>query len=197
MAEPTTALTDFLMAAVAVVLAIRIGGFWRYAFLFTASAALFGGIYHSHQSVAVWKITVLSVGLATFFLIGAAANATLTRRAARILMALALVQLITYSVWMMSHDEFIYVIADYGTGLLCTAVLYLIAYRAMPSASKQILGSIAVSAVGAYVQASGLSLHRHFNHNDLYHVIQIVALLLLYRGARASAISRSTEAASE
>jgi hypothetical protein len=27
-------------------------------------------------------------------------------------------------------------------------------------------------------------LHRHFNHNDLYHVIQVAAMLLFYRGAR-------------
>jgi hypothetical protein len=32
------------------------------------------------------------------------------------------------------------------------------------------------------VQMSGFALHRHFNHNDLYHVIQIVALWLLHLG---------------
>ena len=37
---------------------------------------------------------------------------------------------------------------------------------------------------GAMVQASGFRLHEHFNHNDLYHVIQMVALVLLYRGAK-------------
>ena len=40
--------------------------------------------------------------------------------------------------------------------------------------------------VSAYVrgepEARRLALHRHFNHNDLYHVIQIVALYLFYRG---------------
>jgi hypothetical protein len=34
------------------------------------------------------------------------------------------------------------------------------------------------------VQASGVTLHRHFNHNDLFHVIQIGATLVFYRGAR-------------
>jgi hypothetical protein len=34
------------------------------------------------------------------------------------------------------------------------------------------------------VQASGFRLHEHFNHNDLYHVIQTAAVLLLYRGAK-------------
>jgi hypothetical protein len=34
------------------------------------------------------------------------------------------------------------------------------------------------------VQATGLAPHPNFNHNDLYHVIQIAAMVLLYRGAR-------------
>ena len=50
--------------------------------------------------------------------------------------------------------------------------------------------------VAAYVQASRLTLHRNFNFNDLYHVIQIVSLFLLYRGARASPIRASTASAS-
>jgi hypothetical protein len=36
----------------------------------------------------------------------------------------------------------------------------------------------------AGVQASGYTLQRNFNHNDLYHVIQTAAMLLFYIGAR-------------
>jgi uncharacterized protein DUF6962 len=39
-----------------------------------------------------------------------------------------------------------------------------------------------VSVIGGAVQASGFDLHPHFNHNDLYHVIQIAAMVLFYRG---------------
>jgi hypothetical protein len=38
--------------------------------------------------------------------------------------------------------------------------------------------------LAAAVQASGFALHRHFNHNDLYHVVQIAAMVLFYTGAR-------------
>ena len=44
------------------------------------------------------------------------------------------------------------------------------------------LAGVAVSVMGALVQASGFALHAHFNHNDLYHVIQIGAMFLFYRG---------------
>ena len=46
--------------------------------------------------------------------------------------------------------------------------------RALPA------GALAAAAA----QASGFDLHRHFNHNDLYHVVQIAAMVIFYRGAR-------------
>jgi hypothetical protein len=45
------------------------------------------------------------------------------------------------------------------------------------------LWGVSVSVLAAVVQQSGWSLHQHFNHNDLYHVIQAVGVWLLYRGA--------------
>jgi hypothetical protein len=46
------------------------------------------------------------------------------------------------------------------------------------------VAGVAVSIAAAAVQASGLDLHQHFNHNDLYHLVQLGALLLYYRGVR-------------
>ena len=43
--------------------------------------------------------------------------------------------------------------------------------------------AIGVSVAGLLVLVSKLSLHRHFNHNDLYHVIQMFGLYALFRGA--------------
>jgi hypothetical protein len=48
-----------------------------------------------------------------------------------------------------------------------------------------------VSVLAALVQQSGLTLHRNFNHNDLYHVIQLVALWLLYRGGKLTSPSKA------
>ena len=49
-----------------------------------------------------------------------------------------------------------------------------------------------MTLLGAIVQQSGISLHRHFNHNDLYHVVQIIGLYLLYRGVRLMQFRSST-----
>jgi hypothetical protein len=43
---------------------------------------------------------------------------------------------------------------------------------------------VGVSLLAAGIQASGFAPHPRFNHNDLYHLIQIGAMLLLYSGAR-------------
>jgi hypothetical protein len=55
--------------------------------------------------------------------------------------------------------------------------------RGRDRASRWMFGAVGASALAAGVQASGFALHRHFNHNDMYHVIQIAAMALFYIGA--------------
>jgi hypothetical protein len=180
--EPMTLATDYLLTIAAAVFAIRLwrtNRNWALAFAFTAAGSFFGGTYHGFApvvtpltSVVLWKLTVFSIGLASFFLvIGNARN----------LLLLALVKLIVYMSWMTTHSEFVWVIADYGIALLIVGAVQL--WRRGPS-TPWVIGSIALSVIGALVQMTGLRLHEHFNHNDLYHVIQLVALWLLYRGGR-------------
>lgn len=42
---------------------------------------------------------------------------------------------------------------------------------------------ILVSAIGIALMVAKVSFHKHFNHNDIYHVIQMVGLWCFYRGA--------------
>ena len=79
---------------------------------------------------------------------------------------------------MLLHDEFIYVVLDTGIALAVVAALHLW------KRNGPMLAGVAVSVIAGLVQASGLTLHEHFNHNDLYHVIQTVAVVLLYQGAK-------------
>ncbi|HUP62816.1 MAG TPA: hypothetical protein VNA69_20615 [Thermoanaerobaculia bacterium] len=182
--EPMTLATDYLLCIVASVFAARLWRpfrLWALAFLFTAAASLLGGTYHGFVHVltplaasALWKATVYSVGLASFFLLAGSGRA---------LAVVAAIKLVVFATWMITHDEFLWVIADYGTTLILVGAVQLVAWikRRAPSA-RWVLGSILVSVIGAVVQQQELALHRHFNHNDLYHVIQMVALWLLYRG---------------
>jgi len=56
------------------------------------------------------------------------------------------------------------------------------------------IGGLALTAVAATIQQLGIGLHPvHFNHNALYHVIQALALWMLYVTARASLRARVRE----
>lgn len=175
-AEPMTLVTDLMLTVAAIVFAVRlwrVHRMWALAFLFTAAGSFFGGMHHGFAPVMapiaallLWKATLFSIGFASFFLLAGS-----HRKAA----AFAMVKLVVYIGWMITHDDFVYVIADYGLTLLIVGILV---------RTRWVIASIVVSMIGAIVQQSGLALHRHFNHNDLYHVIQLVALWLLYRGGR-------------
>jgi uncharacterized membrane protein len=198
-AEPTTMLTDYALAGVTGWLAYslfraredqRARSLWALAFAALALAAALGGTWHgfapAFSGIAAllgWKATVLCVGIASFGMLAGSAISTTAGNVRNLLLVIAAVKLAVYSGWMAGHSEYIYVIVDTGTALVLIAALHLWpAFR--DRASRWILAGVGVSVLAAGVQASGFALHRHFNHNDLYHVIQIVAMILFYAGAR-------------
>jgi hypothetical protein len=200
-AEPMTMLTDYLLAGVTTWLAWllfrsregrRARALWTLAFAALALAALLGGTWHGFGPrfpelalVLVWKVTVLSVGVASFGMLAGSALATTPPAVAKALVAVAAVKLAAYSGWILFHSEYVYVIVDTGAALAAVAALHAAAMiRGGERASPWILAGVGVSVLAAAVQASGFAPHPHFNHNDLYHVIQIGAMLLLYSGAR-------------
>jgi hypothetical protein len=150
--------------------------FWGLAFAALAAGAFLGGTWHGFvRSDLLWKASVLSVGVASFGMVAGSALATLKSRMLPILAAL---KLAAYLGWMLLHDEFIYVVIDTGIALLVVAALHLWKWNG------PILAGVGVSVIAGLVQASGFSLHPHFNHNDLYHLIQIAGVVLLYHGAK-------------
>jgi hypothetical protein len=48
---------------------------------------------------------------------------------------------------------------------------------------RWLMAGIAVTVVGLAVQQSGFRRHADFNHNDIFHLIQIAAFYLLFKGA--------------
>jgi len=79
---------------------------------------------------------------------------------------------------------FLLVIADYGSAMLVILVITLVqTFRKTRPEAPWLAAGVGVSLVAASVHASGISLHEHFNHNDLFHTIQIPALYLFLRGS--------------
>lgn len=197
--EPSNLLTDYLLAVVTLYLALRlfrVAGrtgqssirWWATSFVLTAVAAVTGGTFHGFRSdlgaavgTGLWKVTVYAIGIGGFcFLFGAATSAL--RRSHRLwLLAAALVELLVYAAWMTTHNHFRFVIEDYAPLLLAVLFLQLFRLRTERSA-PWILGGILVSFAASGIQASGFDLAANFNHADMYHIVEICAAYLLYRG---------------
>ncbi len=186
MNEPMTVVTDYALGSLAAWLALLLfrsaqtsRRLWAVAFAALAAAAFLGGTWHSFlQSNLLWKATTLSAGVASFGMVAGSSWAVFSGPLRAFVLTAALAKLVVYSAWMLSHDAFLYVVIDTGIAFIVVAALHLWKWNG------PILAGVAVSIAGALVQASGFRLHEHFNHNDLYHVIQIAALVLLYRGAK-------------
>jgi hypothetical protein len=163
---------------------------WAGAFAATALASFAGGTYHGFVQMLppatarlLWKLTIFSTGVGSACLLAAAVSAGTAGWFQRVWLTLTVAKLVAYVWWMSSHDDFIYVIYDYGSALVLTlAVVWLSQAAAAAAAAPWLTAGVAVSVVAGAIQAFKVAPHPHFNHNDLFHVVQMGALYLLYRG---------------
>jgi hypothetical protein len=202
--EPMTFATDMVLGALSGVLALelfrraaRTGAMpvrlWGAAFVASALAAVLGGLQHGvGPEIGAWRAdtlwtTVLLLGGGTgFFLVASAAATLRSATATRALLIAAGVKLLAYVAWVPWHPEFRWLIYDYGSAMVIVATIQLVRLSqpgGAPSA-RFILAGIATSVAAAIVQQAHVVLHASFNHNDLYHVIQMAATTLLYAGGR-------------
>lgn len=199
-AEPMTLLTDWLLAAQCAVLGRRLleCGVTRRqrsivwlacCFASTAVGAFVGGASHGFRPylgavgyTVSWKLTVLAIGVTAMCFLISTAAAALAGVARRVLIGLAVTQAVVYGVWVLAHDDFDWVVANYVLAMLVVLALQLVqARRAQPSAAW-IAAGIVTSFIGAAIQLAELAPSPWFNHNDVYHVVQMAAMWLLYRG---------------
>lgn len=199
--EPTTLATDYALGALTAWLGWRLWdlarqtkqrsvGLWAVAFAATSIGSFAGGTYHgfvtalaSPVAATIWKITTIAVGLAACLLVSAALISRFHSPGRRMSLIVVWVQFVVYVAWMLGHDDFLYVIVEYGTAM--TVVLLLQLSRKSTSrnpARAWIIAGVGVTLAAAAVQQSGVDLHRDLNHNDLQHVVQMVAVWLLYKG---------------
>lgn len=198
-AEPVTTLTDVALAAWGILLAVRLLAQLPPTLLTTTTAAALlvvglgaaaGGVVHGlvHQLgergwLLLWRATLLLAGLANGLLVAAVALALLPRSWAPAVLALLAARWALFARRAWRDYRFRHVVLDSAVALGAIALAQGWAWwaRGAPSA-PWILGAVAVSVAGGLLQQRGVGVHRHFNHNDLYHMVQGVALWLFYRG---------------
>jgi hypothetical protein len=195
--EPATTITDLILALECAALAslclrADAGVAWRHwsalFFAATALAALAGAIAHgwlydgtSLSGKIVWRGTLLALGFAA---LGAWGLGTLGVRdpvaASRIRMGALIALMIYSSVVLTGTDSFAVAVIFYLPSALF--LLIVLIRRVDPRARIGVAG-LMLMFIGAGLQQAGVAPHPpHFDHNVLYHLIQMVALPLLLRG---------------
>jgi hypothetical protein len=194
-AEPTTTLTDYALAAVGAALAGWLGGrtrplparLWAAAFLAIALAAAVGGTLHGWgpalalpTRAGLWNVVYAAIGLGNFFMLAGILFTVVPRRGWTLVLALLALRLLAYVLFTMAAD-FRYVMYDLVLTLSVLLGTALFSLARGESSAPFVLAGVLLSLLGAFVQTGGVDLHPRFNHNDLFHVLEMGALYLFAR----------------
>lgn len=198
--EPITTLTDYAIALESLIFGRllwqkssrhpAVQG-WIVAFVGVAIAAVLGGTWHSipdHWPALVsrffWQGMVLSLGLASFGMLAGSVLSTIPQRWQIWAMLAVFSKSLVYLSSAVTCQYFDCAIIDYFSAMLIVLLLQLKPALKQVVSARWIAGGVVVSAIAIGVEATRFS-PGFLSHNDLYHLIQMVALYSFYRGARA------------
>jgi hypothetical protein len=195
-------LTDYALAVAAMVFAVRLFqlslrqkhraiGLWAIAFGLVAIAAGLGGTCHGFTHYLsntmlhrLWYAMLCALSGASFFMLTATLSSSLPRRWQRWLWLAIATKTLLYLTGVTVHHNFAYAIADYLSAMF---IMLIVETRSLyqgnqVESARWIVAGILVSVVAVGVQGLGVTI-AGLNHNDWYHLVQLVGLYLLYRGA--------------
>ncbi len=196
--EPATLLTDLLLAACAGGLAWQLRRCqpadkaavrsWSLMLGLTAIAALVGGTYHGFApnfspslNILWWRLTLLGLCGASLMAARSLVDEMVPPGRRRPWVVLITGKFVLFAGVVLVHPVFIVAISDYGLVLLAWTAAACTTSRAWRG---WMLGGVGLSVVAALVQQLRWAPTARFNHNDLYHVVQILALVAFYRAGR-------------
>lgn len=197
--EPATTITDYVLGALTLLWAQRLWSasdntaqrWWAGALAALGVAAVLGGTVHGFRAVLGvelerwfwWGALLCAGGFGYAALVTAARH--LPRAASRVVSGAGLLALVAYAGYVWGEPEFRYAGFASAFGLVTVAAAQAAAWlRQRIESAPWIVAGVAVSAVGFAIQRSGWGLGPGFNHNDVFHVVQIGGNYLLYRGGR-------------
>ena len=204
MTEPDVTLTDYVIALECLLICYllrRPGGGWSglrsWAVVFfaaTAVAALLGGTVHGffvEETLTgykiLWPATLLAIGVSTLAAWNIGGHVLFGPTGRRRLSLAALLAFGLYcGVVLFLSEAFLVAVANYLPASLFLLVALTLSYRRQAARPLALgLVGLLLTFLAGGVQQLGIGLHPlYFNHNALYHVIQAVALWLLFVGFR-------------
>lgn len=204
LSEPDVALTDFGLT-------VECAGFvawlyrrapagspWRAWFMAFFSSigvgALLGGVTHgfvadfsSPIAQALWSATLLALGLAALACWAIGARLLFSLSAARWIEAFAGMLFALYAAAILFVDaSFVVAIAHYGLAGAFLLIAFVVSYyKHRRRCVRHGIGGLVLSYAAAAVQQTGTAIDSlNLSHNALYHIIQAIALALIFLTAR-------------
>jgi hypothetical protein len=209
--ELTTAATDAAMGLPAIALQRRLHAVptdaawsrqvWSAVFVLLAVASVLGAVAHglalsTGTRAVLWLPLYLSLGLAiAMFLVGAMADWGGERVSRSFLPWAVATGVAFFAVSQLLGGAFIIFVMYEAVAMILALGLYLaIAYQRKSAGAWLVSAGIALTLLAAAVQATSLQVRVvvPFDHNGLFHLVQMVATVVLARGVRRLLTSEST-----
>ena len=194
-----TGLTDVVMGCLGVYLLVQLrrwrsfkSTIWVWAFTLLAVASCLGAVAHGLEmsktiNHLLWQPLNLSLGLALgFFVVGAVFDVWGERAARKMTQVMLSLGIIFYLVTVFIPGTFLTFIAYEAVAMFFALGVYILltVKKSLPGAEWMTAG-VLVTIVAAIVQAVGphqQSIVWYFDNNGIFHLIQMVGLLLVWRG---------------
>src|SRR5262249_17062436 len=200
MTQPDVALTDYALALECSIFAFllrpvkqgsqSLARWFIIFFLSIAVAAAVGGTVHgfyedpaSYGSRKLWPVTLIAIGVTAFAGTNIAATLQFDKKTAIHFARAAVAVFIVYcAVVLFLADSFLIAIVDYLPVVIFLGWVFFQRYRQTHHhAFRNGLIGVFMMLLAAVAQQSRLGIHpKYFNHNAVYHLIQAIALLLLF-----------------
>lgn len=204
MTEPDVTLTDYAIAlecAILCALASRwqtpshaLRRWWIVFFASIGAGALFGGTVHGffldERTLGyriLWPATLLALGVTSMTMWFVGATAALQEPRATWLRRAAVAALLVYAtVVLFADSRFVVAIAMYLPATVFLLITLCVLYARQRTRALAIgIAGLLLTFAAAAVQQLRIAVHPvYFNHNALYHVMQGIALAMIYVGAR-------------
>jgi hypothetical protein len=197
--EPTTVLTDILIAILAISFYKRLSKFhdetirnWSYFFLLLGTATLIGSSSHAFFAIhegwkykSLWLGMQVINGIGIYFAQRATLISVLKDAPSRKRWEWSYyIQFILFLGFLFCVQKYIVSIIENALALIPIMILH---YQHKRPFARTIANGIAVSFLTAFVHLLKLSLHAYFNYNDIAHVFIMISLWIMYKGVRLKA----------
>lgn len=198
--ERTTSATDAILALAAAAAAARLrrrtpASFARQVWLGAlgalALASVLGAVTHGfvlrpRLQDALWQPLYLALGVAmALFVVGAVRDWQGDRAGRRMLVPMLLLAAVFYAVTRAAGGDFLAFVLYEAAALVFALLVYLRLARERRPGAAAMAAALGVSLTAGAVQAAGVGPVRlvwDFDHNGLFHLVQLLGLALLVAG---------------